>query len=476
MIASPPARKPKEVIAFAFKHPESGRINEKQCEFHDKVMLSVAGKLLTRLFFYGGAIRGGKTYVCLFILVTLARFFKNSRWHIIRSSFTELQDTTIPSMEKLIGTVGNDFVWKRQKDNYHVRFKNGSKIFFKSEKASEDDGELGWMLGLETNGILLEQMEGLTEKVLDRSIERAGSWYIPNMPPPLIFGTFNPTDRWVKKKIYDPAKEGTLPSSWEFIEALPDHNPFVTSEQWTAWENLDEISKNQMIKGIWKFLTDAKIFAYAFEAKKTVIDVSRSPKHREFMTPDKKLPLWIYFDFNVDPMTALVCQVDGMKWAKVYKEYRLRNSDIFELCRQIRSDWAGYYIIASGDASARQRSAITKGNRTAFTTIKTLLKLSPRQMRFPKRNPSVKNTRILLNSLFRNFQHFYISSECLWLVDDLETVKVNDKGDIDKTKDARKTHLLDNLRYFAWQQFRKWLRGVFESDPEEDDEDIEEED
>ena len=469
-VAPPPVRKAREVVSFAFRHPENGKVNEKQCEFYDKVMLSVAGRLLTRLFFYGGAIRGGKTYVCLFILVTLARMFPRSRWHIIRSSFTELEDTTIPSMEKLIGLSGKDFLWRRRQNNYHIHFSNGSKIFFKSEKASEDP-ELGWMLGLETNGILLEQMEGISEKCLDRAIERVGSWYIPRMPPPLIFGTFNPTDRWVKKKIYDRAKDGTLPENWEFIEALPDHNPYVTAEQWANWNNLDEISRNQMIKGIWKFLTDAKVFAYAFNSKKTVIDVARSEKHRAFMTPNRKLPLWIYFDFNVDPMTALVCQHDGLKWFKVYAEYRLRNSDIFEVCARIRSDWDGYYFKVSGDASGRARNSNVKGARSAVQSIKRLLRLSPVQVKFPLSNPSVKNTRVLLNSLLHNHPHFYISSECVWLIDDLESVKVNDKGEIDKTKDARKTHLLDNLRYFTWQAARKWIRGMFE---EVEDDDMEE--
>lgn len=447
--------KNKEVVAFAFKHPETGEVNEKQVSFYNKVMLSVARLNKIRYFFFGGAIRGGKTYVCLFIVWTLARLFPKSRWHIFRADFPELESTTIPSMEKLIGPEGKDFVWKRKPSNYHILLSNGSKIFFKAENI-RNDPELKWMLGLETNGIVLEQMEGLTEKLYDRSKERAGSWYIPNMPPPLIMGTFNPTDTWVKKEIYDKWRNDELPAMMDFTEALPEDNPFVTQDQWENWENLDPISQAQMIRAVWKFLTDAKLFAYSFNPKKTVVDVN-TPEGRALMTPRKGMPMKIIFDFNVDPITSIAAQNDGIKWGKVYKEYRLRNSDIFELCTRIKTDWQDFYIVASGDASGRARSALTRGNRSYVQTIKKLLKLSINQVKFPTVNPSVRNTRVLLNSLFHNHKDFLISSECQFLIDDLETVKVDDHGDIDKKKDSKKTHLLDNLRYFSWNEFKKFI-------------------
>lgn len=445
-----------EVISFAFRHPDTGQVNERQCEFYDEVMKAVARLTGKRYFAYGGAIRGGKTYVCLKIFVDLARLFPKSRWHIFRESFTQLQDTTIPSMEKLIGSAGPDFVWKKNKDNYQVLFSNGSRIFFKSQKLS-DDPELNWLLGLETNGVLLEQIEGLAKKLLERVKERLGSWYIKPMPIPLLMMTFNPTDTWVKKEIYDKWRSGTLGPEWHFVEALPEHNPYVTEDQWKNWDNLDPISRANMIQGIWKFLTDAKLFAYAFDPLKTIVDI-QTEAGKLLMTPRKSLPMKIIFDFNVDPITALAAQNDGMKWGKIYKEYRLRNSDIFELTTRIKSDWQEYYLVATGDATGRARSAITRGNRSAIKTVQKLLKLGPRQMQFPRVNPSVRNTRILLNSLLHNHPNFHISSECQYLIDDLETVKVKDNGEIDKGKDARKTHLLDNSRYFAWNYFNKFIQ------------------
>jgi hypothetical protein len=429
--------------------------NKKQNHFYDLVMKAVARLVKFRYFFYGGAIRGGKTFVCLYILVVLARLFPRSRWHVFRSDFPELEDTTIPSMEKLIGTQGKDFVWKRKSSNYHVLFSNGSKIFFKSENLMKDP-ELKWMLGLETNGIVLEQMEGLSEKLLSRTIERVGSWYIPRMPPPLIMGTFNPTNTWVKKTIYDRYQAGTLPEDWYFEEALPEHNPFVTEEQWKNWENLDPVSKDQLIKGIWKFLIDARLFAYSFDEKKHIVNIE-TPEGAALMTPRKSLPLKVIFDFNVDPITALVAQNDGLLWGKIFAEYRLRNSDIFELLDRIKADWGNYFLVVTGDASGRARTAITKGNRSYVQIIQAELHLGPNQVAFPTKNPSVRNTRILLNSLFHKHSKFWISSACHYLIQDLNTVKVDDEGNIDKKSDPLTTHLLDNLRYFVWNYFRKFI-------------------
>ena len=446
-----------ELVAFAFKHPETGKVNQAQCQFHDTVMLAVARKNNFRRFWYGGAIRGGKTFVTLFILVRLAKLFPKSRWHVFRADFPELEDTTIPSMEKLIGTEGMDFVWKRRSSSYHVRFANGSKIFFKSENLQKDP-ELNWMLGLETNGIVLEQMEGLSETLMDRAIERAGSWYIPNMPPPLIFGTFNPTHKWVKKKIYDKWRHGNLDPDEYFQEALPENNPFVTQDQWENWKKMDPITYNQLIKSQWVFKADGNLFAYSFDPEKHVVD-TEDPAGAEVMTAKRALPVKLIFDFNVDPMTCIVTQHDGLRWIKVLHEYRLRDSDIFEVLTRIKTDWIipGFFVVATGDASGRARQGAVKGRRSYVQIIRSQLRLSTRQMQFPKKNASVADTRIVLNALLHSHPFFKIASRCQFLIDDLLTVKTDDEGNIDKDKDKLKSHFLDNIRYLSWNYLRKWV-------------------
>ena len=54
------------------------------------------------------------------------------------------------------------------------------------------DPELKSFLGLETNGVFIEQGEEASPELWQKAIERAGSWYIDPMPPAFVFLTSNP--------------------------------------------------------------------------------------------------------------------------------------------------------------------------------------------------------------------------------------------------------------------------------------------
>src|SRR5204863_3956443 len=106
------------------------------------------------------------------------------------------------------------------------------------------------------------------------------------------------------------------------------------------------------------------------------------------------------------------------------------------------------YFVVTGDATGQSRSAISKGNRNYYKIIRQELVIGPNQVKVPRSNPSVKATRLLLNSLCQKHSNFWINVDaCPFLNDDLNSVTVDENGDIDKGKDARQTHLLDCLRY-----------------------------
>lgn len=186
------------------------------------------------------------TYVTLFILIMLSRKYPGSRWHVIRKDLPTLKATTIPSFERLCPS---DAKIHRDPGNYRAEFANGSQIFFKAESIQQDP-ELKDFLGLETNGIFLEQAEEITERMHDRAKERTGSWYIDPMPPGFIFYTFNPTDNWVRETFYEPHKRGDLAAPYYYREALPSDNPFVTDDQWATWKEMDETVYLMMVQGI----------------------------------------------------------------------------------------------------------------------------------------------------------------------------------------------------------------------------------
>jgi hypothetical protein len=419
---------------------------EKQATFFDQIMMAAFGDSPFRYLFYGGAIRGGKTFACLVALIILCRIFPGSKWYVIRKDFTRLTETTLPTMLKILGKSRN-VRWNRDKSNYYVEFiKTGSRIFFAGEDYARDP-DLNWLLGLECNGFFLEQIEELNEKTLDMCISRAGSWYLDVMPTPLIMGSFNPTLTWVKTKIFVPWQEKTLKAPWFFMEALPDDNPWVTEEQWKNWQNMPDDMIARFIKGSWDFAKPANVFAYAFNEK----------ENHKLVTFNPDEPLYLSFDFNVEPIVCLEAQHDA-GWIHILKEHRLLNSDIFKLTEQIIVNRPEAFFMVTGDASGQARSALSKNNRNYYQIIRSELVISTTQVKVPKANPSVRNTRVLTNALFAKHGNLWVNTHaCPHLTLDLNGVVVDDDGDINKAKDKRKTHLLDALRYYFWTFHRDFL-------------------
>lgn len=420
--------------------------NPKQSNFFNDVIAAAFGDSPFRYLFYGGAIRGGKTYACLVTLIVLCRIFPGSKWYVLRKSFTNIQETTLPTMLKILGK-STRVRWNRDKANYFCEFlRNGSRIYFAGEEFNKDP-KLTWMLGLECNGFFLEQVEELQEYTLEMCISRTGSWIIPKMPTPLILGSFNPTLTWVRTRIYKPWEEGNLQPPFYYQDAHPEDNPWVTDEQWKNWQNMDAKLYEQFIGGSWDFAKPANVFAYAFDERKHHRDVGFNSDY----------PLHASFDFNVEPITCLMEQHDA-EWVHIFKEFRLLNSDIWALTDHVIAEYPEAYFMVTGDATGRARSAISKGNRNYYQAIRQQLVIGTAQIKVPLANPSVRNTRVLTNALFSKHPHYFVNTKaCPHLTLDLNGVVVDQNGDIDKQRDKRQTHLLDCLRYSNWTWHRDFL-------------------
>lgn len=427
--------------------------NPKQKKYFNDVFISLKSGIY-KYFAYGGAIRGGKTYVTLFILIILCKKYPNSKWVVVRKDLPKLQKTTIPSLKKLLRNSPN-WEWHNNPSNIHVtNIHTGASIFFQAENLSQDP-ELDTFLGLECNGFFLEQAEELGLKMWSMGVQRAGSWYIDPMPPPFIFTTFNPTQKWPKKKFNEPFIDGKLNAPYYFLEALPNDNPFVTKDQWEAWQTLDSQSYDRMIKGDWSAFSVDSPFFYAFD----------EVKHVSECIYDNSQHVDLSFDFNVDPITCLASQeVNGQ--IRIIKEFRLSNSDIYQLCDMIKVVFPSALFRVTGDATGRARSALASGNLNYYSVIKQCLGLSSMQMKQPNINPSIRDSRVLCNSILQNF-NLIIDASCEFLIEDMKYVEVNDENEIDKTKDKHKSHLADCLRYLLNSFHRHLIRYADPQEPEE---------
>lgn len=416
----------------------------KQLEF---MKAAFSGRYKYLLF--GGAAGGGKSFVSLATLIALAKFYPGSKSFVIRESLPTLKRTTIPSFFKLCP---KGFIDNHNQTDQVIKFKNGSTLTFFPENYLLDKN-LTRFDGIEANFFLIEEGQEVQKKTFEKCKLRAGRNIIPDLveqPTPVIMITCNPSQNWTKDIFRNPYVEGRLPEDHFYLPSLMKDNPALPTEYVKGLENLDEVTKAIFVNGDWDIIDVQRPFAYAFDRFKTV----------ERLELNENEPVILSFDFNVDPITCVAGQSYQRK-IRILKEFRLRNSDIFRLCEAIHQHFGDRVFIVTGDASGSNRSAMTRGALNFYQIIKEELKLPRNAFKVPTFNPSIKNSRVLLNSILEKHPDFKIDPGCQFLISDLQNVQTTNDGDIDKGKDAHSTHLLDGLRYYLWtfhSNFVKYLK------------------
>lgn len=393
--------------------------NPKQFDYWIEVVKACNGDSQKRKFCYGGAIRGGKTFVTLFILLYLCKRYPGSKWVVIRESFPALQNTTIESLKKMLNN-SPDWRWNLDKGNYFCERSNGSRIYFMAENITHDP-DLNRFLGLEINGIFFEQLEELSQKVWDIGISRVGSWYIDNMPPAFVFTTFNPTQRWPKSFLYERNLTGTLPDDFHYQSALPKDNAFITQDQWSAWGSMASRYQDQFISGDWTDFDDTDPrWLFAFDPAKIV---SPSP-----LALIPSMPIHLSFDFNINPITCIAGQHTANygpgSFVRILREFELPNSTISEIALQVKTAFPLSVLTATGDATGRNRNAgFTSGSETSWTMLQTALGLADSQILTPLDNPSHENSRVMCNNLMQSHPNYLIDPSCKKLIKECKEAK-----------------------------------------------------
>jgi hypothetical protein len=223
---------------------------EKQEEFMRAVLSGDFKYLL-----YGGAIRGGKSYVTLAIIIILAKLFPRSRWAIVRKDFPTIRRNLLPTFEKI---APRPFIGKFNWASLTYPCANGSEIVIFPEQYAPDK-ELNRWRGLEVNGFDFEEANELQEDSFNKAIERAGSWIVPGggeQPKPIILLTCNPNDGWVKKKFYTPWAAGALVAPFFYLPANIFDNPYIPQDYIDSLKNLPDHLYRKFVLGDWTVSDD----------------------------------------------------------------------------------------------------------------------------------------------------------------------------------------------------------------------------
>jgi hypothetical protein len=227
--------------------------------------------------------------------------------------------------------------------------------------------------------------------------------------------------------------------NWKSWQMPTSTNPGISEDELKEIEaQLDSLTFSQEFGA--EFVNfKGRNFAYSFKQEKNVSEKAE-------YNPD--LITFLSFDFNVDPATCGIFQFTA-DYVYMVDEFHLESSDIYQLLDQIKA--SRYYnnnLRVTGDASGYNREKATYGLMNMYDIIEKELRLPILSIETPSANPSIRFTRVLLNSLLERHKSFLFNPRCKHTIKDLQFVQVNEKGEIDKSDD-RLTHHLDTVRYFC---------------------------
>ncbi len=174
---------------------------------------------------------------------------------------------------------------------------------------------------------------------------------------------------------------------------------------------------------------------YAFSAVNVVPDVQVKPTH-----------VHIGMDFNVDPMTAVLCEVEG-DTVKQFDEVYLRHSNTQEMAahlKEVKGLNPANCTVYPDSTGAAESSNATVSDLTILRNAGFKIKAHPANPRQRDRIAAVNTRCRATNGMIR----YYVQRHCAKTINDLDRVQSLSDGRLDKKQaNSGLTHISDGLGY-----------------------------
>lgn len=263
------------------------------------------------------------------------------------------------------------------------------------------------------------------------------------------FGVWTPKGfDWVYRRFRSEPVQG-----YELIEAEPYENRHLLERVPDYYERLkasyDEKFFQQEALGKYLTLMSGQVY-YAFDRK----------ENTGRYQPDPWRPLAWSWDFNLNPMSSVICQEQGDQ-VIVLDEIVIETSSTPEVCEEFLSRYEGYRggVEVYGDASGEHGHTVS--GKSDFHLIREFFRRHPElkaEIQVSSANPAVRNRINVVNARLRNAQgerRLLVDSRCKEMIKDLEQVCYKTgTNQIDKEKDTKRSHLSDALGYYLWWKYR----------------------
>lgn len=380
------------------------------------------------IMLYGGS-RSGKTFILIRAIIIRACKEK-SRHVIFRSRFNHIKTSIfMDTLPKVMELCFPELDYNISKSDYYIKLPNESEIWF---GGLDTNDRVEKILGKEYSTIYFNESSQIEYSAVSMALTRLAE---KNKLKKKVYYDENPPTKahwsyWQFIKKLDPIQNIPLKNPDLYASMLMnpiDNQENIDPDYLSMLQELPEKDRNRFLYGIFNDTNDG-IAYYSFIRDNHVF------KNLDFMPGTK----FIGMDFNVNPMTAVVCQLIN-NTLHILDEAYLENSDTYKMSAYLKSK--GYVGTVIPDSTGANR-------KTSGKTDFQILEESGFQI-LSTRNPYVVDR---INNLNRIFSHDFIkiSDKCSKLINDLEKVGWKN-GDLDEGKDKMLTHISDALGYVAWK-------------------------
>jgi len=216
---------------------------------------------VTRELLFGGGAGGGKSMLGCYWQLKRRIKYPGTRGLIGRASLKTLKETTLLSFFDVCKrqgvTPGRDFVYNQQASQ--INFANGSLIFLKDLFLYPSDKDFDELGSLEITDAFIDECNQLVEKAWTITKSRI-RWMLDEYGlVPKIMGSCNPAKNFVYTRFYKPSKDGILPPSLKFIQALAQDNPRISKHYVENLMSMDAASRARLLEGLWEYDADPAI-------------------------------------------------------------------------------------------------------------------------------------------------------------------------------------------------------------------------
>jgi phage terminase large subunit len=209
---------------------------------------------------YGGAARGGKSYLGCVWQVMRRIAYPGSAGLIAREELTKLKDTTLLTFFEVLKVFGIRDAVHYNAQSMMCTFPNGSRIFFREIKYIPSDPEFDRLGSYDLTDYFIDEAQQVDSKAISvlkgrTSLLVGKGW--DTIPKALY--TCNPARNWIYNDFVRPDKDGTIATHRKFIKALPKDNPHVPQSYMDNLLKADRITIERLYHGNFEYDDDPSV-------------------------------------------------------------------------------------------------------------------------------------------------------------------------------------------------------------------------